>query len=68
MFGINDEEIEREAREVARKSTDDPTLQKFIEGNVFRIKKLEEELSRLKTNFWLLVFLLFVLPLLLPRG
>ena len=68
MFGLNDEDIQKEAREVARKSTNDPTLQKFIEGNVFRIKKLEEELTRLRTNFWILIFILFILPLLLPRA
>ena len=67
MFGLNDEEYEKEARDVARRTTDDPTLQKYIEGEVFRIKKMSDKLDRLYFNFWLLIFLIFVLPIFL-RG
>jgi len=67
MFGQTDEEYTKEAREVARRTTDDPTLQKYIEGEVFRIKKMSDKLDRLYLNFWLLVFLIFVLPIFL-RG
>ena len=67
MFGQTDEEYTKEAKEVARRTTDDPTLQKYIEGEVFRIKKMSDKLDRLYLNFWLLVFLIFVLPIFL-RG
>lgn len=63
MFGQTDEEYEKEAKEVARRTTDDPTLRKYIEGEVFRIKKMSDKLDRLYMNFWLLVFLIFVLPI-----
>ena len=67
MFGPTDEDYEKEAKEVARKTTNDPTLQKYIEGEVFRIKKMSDKLDRLYINFWLLIFLIFVLPIFL-RG
>jgi len=68
MFGQTDEEYEKEAQEVARRTTDDPTLQKYIEGEVFRINKMSDKLDRLYLNFWLLVFLIFVLPIFLRAG
>ena len=69
MFSIkSDEEYQREAAQVAKNTTDDPTLKKYIEGEVFRIKKMGDKLDRLYLNFWLLVFFIFILPLLLPRG
>lgn len=69
LFGSKPEhEIQQEAKTVARNTTDDPTMQKYIEGAAFKIIKLEEKVDRLTTNFWVLVFILFVLPLLLPRG
>lgn len=68
MFSRPEEEILQEAKQVARNTTDDPTMQKYIEGAAYKIIKLEEKVDRLTANFWLLVFLLFVLPLLLPRG
>jgi len=68
MFGQTDDEYEKEAKEVARRTTDDPTLQKYIEGEVFRIKKMSDKLDRLYLNFWLLVFLIFVLPIFLRAG
>ena len=64
MFGQTDEEYQKEAKQVARRTTDDPTLQKYIEGEVFRIKKMSDKLDRLYMNFWLMVFIIFVIPLL----
>ena len=68
MFGQTDEEYEKEAKEVARRTTDDPTLQKYIEGEVFRIKKMSDKLDRLYMNFWLMVFIIFILPILMRVG
>ena len=39
MFGQTDAEYEQDAKEVARLTTDDSTLQKYIEGEVFRMGK-----------------------------
>ena len=68
MFGQTDEEYEKEAKEVARRTTDDPTLQKYIEGEVFRLKKMSDKLDRLYMNFWLMVFIIFILPILMRIG
>ena len=68
MFGQTDDEYEKEAKEVARRTTDDPTLQKYIEGEVFRIKKMSDKLDRLYMNFWLMVFIIFILPILMRIG
>ena len=68
MFGQTDEEYEKEAKEVAQRTTDDPTLQKYIEGEVFRIKKMSDKLDRLYMNFWLMVFIIFILPILMRVG
>ena len=68
MFGQTDEEYEKEAKEVARRTTDDPTLQKYIQGEVFRLKKMSDKLDRLYMNFWLMVFIIFILPILMRIG
>ena len=68
MFGQTDEEYEKEAKEVARRTTNDPTLQKYIEGEVFRLKKMSDKLDRLYMNFWLMVFIIFILPILMRIG
>jgi len=68
MFGQSDDEIQTKAKQVAKSTTDDPTMQKYIEGAAYKIIKLEEKVDRLTLNFWALVFILFILPLLLPRG
>ena len=65
MFGKTDEEYEEEAKAVARRTTDDPTLRKYIEGEVSRILKMSDKLDRLYINFWLLVFIIFILPILM---
>ncbi len=68
MFGKTDQEYEQEAQIVASNTTDDPTLQKYIEGEVFRIKKMSDKLDRLYTNFWLMVFIIFILPIFFRLG
>jgi len=67
MFGKTDKEYEIDAKEVARKTTDDPVLRQYIEGEVFRIMKMSDKLDRLYINFWVMVFLIFILPIFL-RG
>lgn len=64
----DDDEIQKEAREVARKTVQMDDWEKYVEGAAFKIIKLERELGRLKFNFWLLVFLIFVLPIFLRAG
>lgn len=63
MFGKPDEEIIQEAKQVARNTTDDPTMQKYIEGAAYKIIKLEEQVEKLTMNFWLFVFIIFILPI-----
>jgi len=64
----DDDEIQKEAREIARKTVQMDDWEKYVEGAAFKIIKLERELGRLKFNFWLLVFLIFVLPIFLRAG
>jgi hypothetical protein len=68
MFYNDDEEIQAEAREVARKTMQMDDWERYVEGAAFRIIKLERELSRLKINFYILLFVLFVLPIFLRAG
>ena len=65
MFGKTDEEYQNDAKEVARKTTDDPVLRQYIEGEVFRIMKMSDKLDRLYMNFCLMVFIIFILPIFL---
>jgi hypothetical protein len=58
-----DEEIQEEAREVARKTMQMDDWQAYVEGAAFRIIKLEREVSRLRFNFLLLIFFIFGLPI-----
>lgn len=67
MFN-NDDELAKQAREIAEKTTDDPVLRKYIEGLNFRVLKLERNTSALTTNFWIMFFIIFVLPLFVPKG
>jgi hypothetical protein len=68
MFYNDDEEIQAEAREVARKTMQMDDWERYVEGAAFRIIKLERELSRLKINFYILLFVLFILPIFLRAG
>ena len=64
----DEEELQQEAKQIARRTMQSDDMEGYIEGAAFKILKLERELSRLKTNFWVMVFIIFVLPLFLPRG
>jgi len=68
MFYDDDEEIQQEAREVARKTVQMQDWQKYVEGAAFKIIKLEREVNRLKVNFYLLLFILFVVPIFFRAG
>lgn len=68
MFSKSDEEYQEEARVVARNTTDDPVLRKYIEGEVFRIKKMSDKLDRLHTNFWIMFVIIFILPIFFRAG
>jgi hypothetical protein len=65
---FDDEELKQEAKQIAKRTMMSDDMEGYIEGAAFKILKLERELSRLKTNFWVMVFIIFVLPLFLPRG
>ena len=60
-----DEEIQAEAKEVARKTVMADDWQGYVEGAAFRIIKLEREVQRLRFNFYFLIFFIFVLPVIL---
>ena len=68
LFEVNDEDLAKQAKEIADKTTDDPVLRKYIEGLNFRVLKLERTTSTLITNFWLMFFFIFVLPLFFAKG
>jgi len=63
----NDEdyELQKEAKEVARKTMQMDDWERYVEGAAFKILKLERELTRLKFNFYLLLFFIFGLPIIL---
>jgi hypothetical protein len=63
----NDEdyELQREAKEVARKTMQMDDWERYVEGAAFKILKLEREVQRLKFNIYLGAFLLFGLPVIL---
>jgi hypothetical protein len=66
MFNnFEDDEIQAEAREVARKTVQADDWQGYVEGAAFRIIKLEREVQRLRFNFYMLIFFIFGLPILL---
>jgi len=59
-----DDEVANQAREVARNTTDDPVMQRYIEGAAYKIITLENDVKTLKTNYWILIFVIFVFPIL----
>jgi hypothetical protein len=63
----NDEdyELQKEAKEVARKTMQMDDWERYVEGAAFKILKLEREVQRLRFNFYMLVFFIFGLPILL---
>jgi hypothetical protein len=63
----NDEdyELQKEAKEVARKTMQMDDWERYVEGAAFKILKLEREVQRLRFNFYMLIFFIFGLPILL---
>ena len=63
----NDEdyELQKEAKEVARKTIQTNDWERYVEGAAFKILKLEHEVQRLRFNFYMLIFFIFGLPILL---
>lgn len=59
----SDEDIKKEAKEVARKTVESDDWEKYVEGAAFRIIKLERQVEVLTRNFWIIFFFIFVLPL-----
>ena len=66
MFDNNEDyELKQEAKEVARKTMQMDDWERYVEGAAFKILKLERELTRLKFNFYCLLFFIFGLPIIL---
>lgn len=63
MFNKGDDLLLEEAKNIAKATTDDPVLRKYIEGLNFRVLKLERSVSGLTLNFWILFFVIFILPM-----
>lgn len=64
MFGFNYTGFENEAKRIAKEATDDPVMQKYLEGLTHRVLVLEQQAKEAKSNFWLLLFILFGIPIL----
>jgi len=64
----DDEELQQEAKQIAKRTMMSDDMEGYIEGAAFKILKLERELGRLKTNFYILLFILFVLPIFFRAG
>jgi hypothetical protein len=65
FYNDDDEEIQAEAREVARKTVQANDWERYVEGAAYRIIKLEREVDRLKTHIYIMIFIIFVLPIML---
>ena len=64
----DEEELQQEAKQIAKRTMMSDDMEGYIEGAAFKILKLERELGRLKTNFYILLFVLFVLPIFFRAG
>jgi hypothetical protein len=64
----DEEELKQEAKQIARRTMQSDDMEGYIEGAAFKILKLERSLSRLTTNFYILLFVLFVLPIFFRVG
>jgi hypothetical protein len=64
----DEEELQQEAKQIAKRTMMSDDMEGYIEGAAFKILKLERELSRLRTNFYVLLFVLFVLPIFFRAG
>lgn len=67
FYGKNIEELEKEAARIANETTDDPVLRNYIKGLNLRVFLMEEKVSSLTFNMWVLIFVIFILPLFLPK-
>jgi len=68
MMFDDEEELKQEAKQIARRTMQSNDMEGYIEGAAFKILKLERSLSRLTTNFYILLFILFVLPIFFRVG
>jgi len=64
----DEEELQQEAKQIAKRTMQSDDMEGYIEGAAFKILKLERELGRLRTNFYILLFVLFVLPIFFRAG
>jgi hypothetical protein len=64
----DEEELKQEAKQIAKRTMMSDDMEGYIEGAAFKILKLERSLSRLTTNFYILLFILFVLPIFFRAG
>jgi hypothetical protein len=64
----DEEELQQEAKQIAKRTMMSDDMEGYIEGAAFKILKLERELNRLRTNFYVLLFVLFVLPIFFRAG
>ena len=64
----DEEELKQEAKQIAQRTMQSDDMEGYIEGAAFKILKLERSLSRLTTNFYILLFILFVLPIFFRAG
>lgn len=64
MFGFNYTGQQNEAQRIAKAATDDPVMQKYLEGLTLRVLVLEQQAKESKANFWMLLFVIFGLPIL----
>ena len=65
---FDEEELQQEAKQIAKRTMMSDDMEGYIEGAAFKILKLERELGRLRTNFYILLFVLFVLPIFFRAG
>ena len=65
---FEDQDMQREAREIARKTVQSDDWERYVEGAAYRILKLEKQVQRLTLNFWLFFFFVFVLPIFFRIG
>jgi len=65
MFGneFEDTDLQREAKEIARKTVQQDDWERYVEGAAFKILKLEKQVERLTFNFWVFFFFIVLLPI-----
>jgi len=60
---FEDTDLQREAKEIARKTVQNEDWERYVEGAAFKILKLEKQVERLTFNFWVFFFFIVVLPI-----